>query len=78
MVETRFMADAMLGRLSSGSESWVMILIIRCLMKKTVESLEEGRIFLSRRARISEAVPGAVWCAHHVGEQLRKLAEEVF
>jgi hypothetical protein len=78
MVETRFMADAMLGRLSK----WLRVMGYDTYYQMTYEeeavrrSLEEGRIFLSRRAQISERYPGAVWVrSDQVGEQLRELVE---
>lgn len=77
-MEPRFVADAMLGRLSR----WLRVLgydtdYQRFYEEETIRrSIREGRIFLSRRARISEARPGALWVrSHQVGEQLRELAE---
>ena len=77
-MEKRFVADAMLGRLSK----WLRVLgydtdFQAFYEEETVRrSIREGRIFLSRRARISEEHLGAIWIrSHHVGEQLRELAE---
>ena len=40
-------------------------------------SLREGRVFLSRRSLICDEHPGALWVkSHHVGGQLRELAEK--
>jgi uncharacterized protein with PIN domain len=77
-METRFIADAMLGRLST----WLRVMGYDTHYQMSYEeetirsSVQEGRILLSRRARISEEHPGAIWVhSHHVGEQLRELVE---
>jgi uncharacterized protein with PIN domain len=77
-METRFIADAMLGRLST----WLRVMGYDARYQMSYEeetirsSVQEGRIFLSRRAQISKEHPGAIWMhSHHVGEQLRELVE---
>jgi uncharacterized protein with PIN domain len=75
-METRFTADAMLGKLSK----WLRIMGYDAHHQMSYEqatiqrSIQEGRVFLSRRARISEEHPDAIWLrSDHVGEQLREL-----
>ena len=77
-METRFIADAMLGRLST----WLRVMGYDTHYQMSYEeesirrSVQEGRILLSRRARISDKHPGAIWVhSHHVGEQIRELAQ---
>jgi uncharacterized protein with PIN domain len=71
-METRFIVDAMLGRLST----WLRVMGYDTHYQMSYEeetirrSVQEGRILLSRRARISEEHPGAIWMhSHHVGER---------
>lgn len=78
-METKFVADVMLGRLSK----WLRVMDYDTYYQRSLEeetlrrSIEEGRIFLSRRAQISKQVPGAIWIlSNHVGEQLRELAQK--
>ncbi len=78
-METRFIADAMLGRLST----WLRVMGYDTHYQMSYEeetirrSVQEGRILLSRRARISDKHPGAIWVhSHHVGEQIRELARK--
>jgi uncharacterized protein with PIN domain len=75
-METRFIADAMLGRLSK----WLRVMGYDTDYQMFYEeesirrSIQEGRVFLSRRARISEVHPGVIWVhSDAVGEQLREL-----
>jgi uncharacterized protein len=77
-METRFTADAMLGKLSK----WLRVMGYDTHYQLSYEeetiqrSIQEGRVFLSRRARILEEHPGALWVhSHHVGAQLRELVE---
>jgi uncharacterized protein len=78
-METRFIVDAMLGRLSK----WLRVMGYDTHYQMSYEeetirrSIQEGRILLSRRTGISEEHPGAITVhSHHVGEQLQELVEK--
>lgn len=77
-METRFTADAMLGRLSK----WLRVMGYDTHHQMShdeeavLEAIQEGRVFLSCRAGISDEHPGIVRVlSHRVGEQLRELVE---
>ncbi len=77
-METRFIADAMLGKLSK----WLRILGYDTVYQSSCEqgtvrrSIEEGRILLSRRALILGHYPGAIrLSSYYVGEQLHELVK---
>jgi uncharacterized protein with PIN domain len=79
VMDTRFLADVMLGRLSKwlrvmGYDAYYLSHYREGLLERLVG---EGRRFLSRREKLVEQYPDAVWIqSDHVHEQLQELKDK--